>query len=477
MKKNILKKLTGGILASVIILNIGTIYVEAKTLKKNYNKGYYYSHGVSSAVSNNKNWMGFISDNKSISELSIPGTHDTMANYELTHMVRTQAMSLQAQLESGIRYIDIRCNYTNGKFNINHGIIGLKYDFDYVLNVVTNFLKENPTESIFMRIKQERSNKSGQEFDLKLREYVNKYYKYFWQNSTHITNPKLGDIRGKIVILNDVAGSNIGLKYNSIDKQDNYYLDTNWSLYSKWQSIKSQLYKARHGNNYTVYMNYLSGSGGSFPYFVASGQSSPEMSAPRLSTGLVGPLFKNRYPDFPRGNVNDILFEGTNILTTRDIANNSGRVGIIVADFPGKGLIDTVISKNDFSTKDYISVGGVNYNGDKAVEALRMNLDYSNKYIYLTNRVSESIHAGFGNNKFFKFRLLNKNKYEKLSITLNGNDKPSDSKYNKLNFIKFEEGDIIELYHEEPFRLKITGNKQTIKKQLYIITNNGLKIK
>lgn len=477
MKKSILKRLTVGMLVSIMMLNIGDIYAEARTLKKNYNKGYYYSHGMSGAVSNNKNWMGFIDDNKNISELSIPGTHDTMANYELTNMVRTQSMSLQGQLESGIRYIDIRCNYADGKFKINHGPIGLKYDFDDVLNVVTKFLKENPTESVFMRIKQENSNKSDYEFDLKLKEYVGKYHEYFWQNTTYTHNPKLGDVRGKIVVFNDVWGSSVGLNYRSIDKQDNYNLDTNWSLYYKWQDIKNHLNKARNGDKDTVYMNYLSASGGSFPYFVASGQSSPEMSAPRLSTGLVGPVFKDWYPDFPRGNADDILFEGTNILTTANIENNPGRVGIIAADFPGKGLIDTVISKNDFGTKDYISVGGVNYNGDVALEGLRINLDYSNKYIYLTNRINESIHAGFGNSKFFKFRLLDKNNNEKVSVELNGNDKPTDSKYDKLNFVKFEEGDIVEIYHEEPFRLIISDNKQYTKEQSYIITKNGLEVK
>ena len=479
MKKSILKKLITGALTCSVILNFGTFCSEAKTPKKNYNSGYYYSHGVSGAVSNKKNWMAFIDDDKYISELSVPGTHDTMANYELTNMVRTQSMSLMGQLESGIRYLDIRCNYSDGKFKINHGPIGLKYDFDNVLTTVTNFLKENPTESVFMRVKQEHSKKSDHDFHLKLKEYVDKYKSYFWENNK-TDNPKLGDVRGKIVVFNDVWRSDIGLEYSSIRIQDNYNLDTNWSLYYKWEDIKKHLDEARKGSKEKIYMNYLSASGGVFPYFVASGQSSPEMSAPRLSTGLAGPVFKNKYPDFPRGDVEDILFEGTNILTTANIANNAGRVGIVVADFPGKGLIDTVISKNDFGTKDYISIGGVNYSGDTALEALRINFDYSNKYIYLTDRIDEPIHAGYGHSKFFEFKLLSKYGKVKEHTTLNGNDKPSDSKYDKLNFVKFEEGDIVELYHNEPFRLIIGGKNrknQSTNKKTYVVTNNGLEAK
>lgn len=475
MKKDILKKLAGGMMVSAIVLNVGTFHAEAKTLKKNYNNGYYYSHGVSGAVSDKKNWMGFIDGNKHLSELSIPGTHDSMANYELTNMVRTQAMSLQGQLESGIRYLDIRCNYTDNKFNINHGPIGLKYNFDNVLSTVTEFLKENPTETVLMRVKQENSNKSDAEFDSKLREYINKYKDYFWDNTYYTSNPQLDEVRGKIVVFNDVGGSSVGVKYKYADKQDNYNLDTNWSLYSKWQAIKNQLYKARNGYPNTIYINYLSASGGVFPYFVASGQSSPEMSAPRLATGLAGPVFNKRYPDFPRGNVNDILFEGTNILATRDIAENKGNVGIVVADFPGKGLIDTVISKNDFGSRDYISVGGVNYSGDTALEGLRINFDNNNKYMYLTGRINDAIHAGFGNNEFFKLRLLDKYNREKASIKLNGNDKPSDSKYDKLNFLKFEDGDTVEVYHVEPFRLNISGNSQSRSMQSYKIINSRLR--
>ncbi len=419
--------------------------------------------------------MKFLDNNKNISELSIPGTHDTMANYELTHMVRTQAVSLMGQLESGIRFLDIRCNYTNeGILNINHGFINLKYNLDDVLKIVTQFLDENPTESVFMRIKQEHSSKDDYTFDQKLKEYVSRYSNYFWEDSHRNPNPKLGEVRGKIVVFNDIFGSTVGLDYRTSKKQDNYTLETNWSLYDKWLSIKNFLTETRNGDINTIYINYLSGSGGSFPYFVASGQSSPEMSAPRLSTGLAGPAFSHYYPDFPRGNVNDILFEGTNILTTSNILNNPGRVGIIVADFPGKGLIDSIISKNDFSEKNYISVGGVNYNGNKEVEAFRVNFNLLYNEIYLTNRLNDSIHAGFRNNKYFSLRLLDKNLNEKSSINLNGNDNPSDSKYDKLNFTQFEIGDIIEVEHEENFRLNINGKISKNKKESYKITNKGL---
>lgn len=169
-----------------------------------------------------------------------------------------------------------------------------------------------------------------------------------------------------------------------------------------------------------------------------------------------------------------ISFLKEHILTTSNILNSPGRVGIIVADFPGKGLINSIISKNYFSAKNYISVGGVNYNGDKELEAFRVNFNLLYNEIYLTNRLHGSIHAGFRNNKYFSLRLLDKNFNEKSSITLNGNDNPSDSKYDKWNFTKFEMEDIIEVEHEENFRLNINGKTSKNKKELYKITNKGL---
>ncbi|WP_251862453.1 hypothetical protein [Clostridium sp. Marseille-Q2269] len=71
-----------------------------------------------------------------------------------------------------------------------------------------------------------------------------------------------------------------------------------------------------------------------------------------MSTGFTTPGWKNKYPDFPRVNcfigICTIAFEGTNILTTNRINSSKySRVGIIAADFPGRGLIDSTIRLND----------------------------------------------------------------------------------------------------------------------------------
>jgi len=131
-------------------------------------------------------------------------------------------------------------------------------------------------------------------------------------------------------------------------------MSTNWALYDKWTAVKNHLNKSKNGNRNTIYMNYLSGANGSFPYFVVSGHSSPGTSAPRLATGLTTPGWNSSYPDFPRVScfigICTIAFEGTNTLTADYVANSSysnGVAGMVMTDFPGKRFIENLIKLNN----------------------------------------------------------------------------------------------------------------------------------
>lgn len=98
-------------------------------------------------------------------------------------------------------------------------------------------------------------------------------------------------------------------------------------------------------------LSFWTGHGGSFPYFVASGKSSPGNSDPRLATGLTTPGFKNSYPDFPRVacfiGICTIAFEGINILGYNYIVNNNIKyLGIVFTDFLGDPLLQKAIGTN-----------------------------------------------------------------------------------------------------------------------------------
>jgi 1-phosphatidylinositol phosphodiesterase len=135
-------------------------------LGHNYGRGGYDYDQI---IENEKpDWMASLPDSMRISELSIPGTHDTMAwcedesncNWDWydpkigTWFVRCQAFRLDKQLLIGIRALDIRCRHIEDEFAIHHGPIHLDdMWFDvHVLLPVVKFLTDHPTETVLMRI-------------------------------------------------------------------------------------------------------------------------------------------------------------------------------------------------------------------------------------------------------------------------------------------------------------------------------------
>jgi len=98
-------------------------------------------------------------------------------------------------------------------------------------------------------------------------------------------------------------------------------------------------------------IGFWTGSVGSFPYFCASGKSSPQNGAPRLSTALTTPGFSSYYPDFPRVacfiGICSIVFEGINILSYNFImGNNIKYLGIVFVDFYGDAFIKDLLGLN-----------------------------------------------------------------------------------------------------------------------------------
>jgi 1-phosphatidylinositol phosphodiesterase len=312
-----------------------------------------YSHDAEAKTSN-PDWMAALKDSTLVSQISFPGTHDTMSFYG-GDIAQTQTMPLAAQLQSGVRVLDIRCRHIADIFAIHHGIVFQEVFFGDVLNMARDFLKDHPGEAVLMRVKEEYDpEKNTRTFEETFRDYYWANWKsLFWQPTSD--NPTLGEIRGKVVVLQNFSASQkYGINYNSFSTQDEYHLDTNWDLYDKWTAVVKQLTAANQGSSSTKYMNYLSGSGGSFPYFVASGHSSPGTSAPRLATGRTTPGWKDSWPDFPRVNcfigICTIAFEGTDVLTYEHL-NKYNRVGTIMADFPGPGLIKRIIDLNKSFSK------------------------------------------------------------------------------------------------------------------------------
>jgi 1-phosphatidylinositol phosphodiesterase len=303
---------------------------------------------------NRERWMQNIPGHLKLSQLAIPGTHDSGANGSGNDILFTQCLNFDEQLRYGIRFFDIRVRHFKNSFPIHHDAFFLDKHFDQFLNSVQSFLDRNPSETVLFRLKHEYNAADNSRNMLEtLDAYLKGRNRFLQTNNRDVT---LDQARGKFIIMSDNGWfDSRGIHYDSSNIQDAYSLNSNWDLYSKWEKVRDHLHRAKDGDSNTFYINYLSGSTGSFPYFVASGHSNPGTSAPRLSTGRTTPGWRNSYPEFPRVScfigICTIAFEGTNILA-RDRIRQFNRskqrrtVGIIVADFPGDDLIEQIIRNN-----------------------------------------------------------------------------------------------------------------------------------
>lgn len=147
-------------------------------------------------------WMSKLNDDSSLMSLSIPGTHNSSTCYKALPSVRCQAVSVTKQLNSGIRFLDLRCQEEKGNLILVHGsfpisLSGTKYLVD-VLNECYEFLENNPSEAILMSLKREgRGDGTDQEFSkLLYNKFVDK--DRWW---TRPEFPTLGNARGKIVLI------------------------------------------------------------------------------------------------------------------------------------------------------------------------------------------------------------------------------------------------------------------------------------
>jgi len=108
------------------------------------------------AITAGNKWMSRLDGTLSLAQLSIPGTHDSGALFEpIPRTAKCQNRSIAEQLNTGIRFLDIRCRHVNNTFVIQHGMVNQNQTFEDVLNTVITFLHNNPSECVIMSVKEE----------------------------------------------------------------------------------------------------------------------------------------------------------------------------------------------------------------------------------------------------------------------------------------------------------------------------------
>jgi 1-phosphatidylinositol phosphodiesterase len=95
-------------------------------------------------------WMADIPDDTLLSNITVPGTHDSCAESNIP-FVRTQYLSITKQMEAGLRFLDLRVRvHADGQLYMYHGGIPINYPiylkFEKVMNEVSiSLLHHRPT--------------------------------------------------------------------------------------------------------------------------------------------------------------------------------------------------------------------------------------------------------------------------------------------------------------------------------------------
>jgi len=221
------------------------------------------------AFASGSNWMSPLDSHLLISQLSIPGSHDTMALYEpFPGTTKCQNLSLAQQLKAGVRFLDIRCRHTNNSFGIYHGRVAQSASFDDVIKTCASFLSSNPGECIVMSVKPEYTPEGNtRSFEQTFDSYVSKNAG-LWHLESDI--PALGAIRGKIILFRRFAAKSLPKGIDASVWPDNVATFTNRNLLvedhyelsdndTKWKDMTNLLNIAVTGDSASLYVTFASG--------------------------------------------------------------------------------------------------------------------------------------------------------------------------------------------------------------------------
>ena len=207
-------------------------------------------------------WMSKLDDNVSLRTINMPGSHDTMALYSIADLAgQCQSLSLHDQLNLGVRFLDIRLKEDHDKLKAVHGFIDQKVSFEKITKTIEDFIDKNPSEFIIMSIKEEADPSNSEiSFESALKSYLNKDI-YLKDNELP---SKLGDVRGKVMLLSRYANSTIGVPaYEgwadsvSFTLPNDIYVQDTYQITSAEQK-QDEIVKCLNESGHALKINFLS---------------------------------------------------------------------------------------------------------------------------------------------------------------------------------------------------------------------------
>lgn len=276
-------------------------------------------------MAGNENWMTGLNDYIYISQMSLPGAHDA-ATQNLS-IGKCQDKDIAGLWDAGVRVFDLRPTDSGDDCTINHGTLATNTTLRAALTTITGRLSTYGSEFAIVLMRKEDG---GDSWASKVAAVINSFSDYV---IPFRTNLRLGDVRGKVIILSrDEFASGYTISYwgdntsrdvksaNGIDfvVQDYYKVE---DTSAKSTAITDLLAEARKNTSSNrMFINHTSGY------------------VPGLIPGL---------SDDITGNANTC-----NTLALNTIDANPGPTGIILMDYAGSSsyngatLCNKIIEQN-----------------------------------------------------------------------------------------------------------------------------------
>lgn len=282
------------------------------------------------------NWMSQLPNNTLLSDISIPGTHDSGSTLDakvggltITDTAKTQDLTISEQLSIGVRFFDIRLILENNELEVYHSTVKQNLSFREVLNDIYAFIDKYPSEALIMSIRKEGDDIGDNTvlFEEKVNNLIQSANKYWLLDEKIAT---LEDARSKITLLRryqtesdysiginasqnwrDKATFTIQLSNMNLSVQDEYFVEDNKE---KWLSILNQFEASENEN--TLSLNFTSG------YQIRSilGQDAPSIMnvSSEINTLLIKHLLDN-----PKKNYGILIVDYISTELTKSIIDSN----------------------------------------------------------------------------------------------------------------------------------------------------------
>lgn len=241
-------------------------------------------------------WMENVPDETKLSNMSIPGTHDSCTQYvDMRYIFQCQDASIATQLKYGYRYLDMRLvlekrsgqetlvlKHNIARCKISDSPFARTLTLADVLKDVYTFLDEHPRETVILCMKAENSKDDVAAVQKALYAMIDQASER-WYLKNEI--PTMGAVRGKIVLATrfddklQVGSDRCGLYFGWTDQGDRTVLTDptadsvindretlcvqdryNYDVGDKITAIRTCLDSSRAADD-TFFLNFTSTSG------------------------------------------------------------------------------------------------------------------------------------------------------------------------------------------------------------------------